>query len=74
MNYMDIVQKVATELGYMTPEGKLDLLDSISVVDFMTELENKAKIKIPPPQATPEHFQTLETVAQFLTMLHGRAK
>ena len=51
------------EITYDTPLISSGYVDSFSMVSLLVFLENKFKIKIPPSKATPEAFDSVNSIA-----------
>jgi acyl carrier protein len=49
-------------ITYDTPLISSGYVDSFSMVSLLVFLENKFKIKIPPEKATPEAFDTVNSI------------
>jgi len=49
-------------ITYDTPLISSGYVDSFSMVSLLVFLENKFKIKIPPDKATPEAFDTVNSI------------
>lgn len=64
--YMDEEDEVIT---YDTPLISSGYVDSFSMVSILVFIENKFKIKIPPADATPEAFDSVNKIVA-LTMKH----
>jgi hypothetical protein len=67
--YEPVVRTVAQSLNLVGPDGRLAHLDSLSIVDFVTELEASAGIEIPTTSMRAEEFASIETIAALLTRL-----
>lgn len=50
------------DITYDTPLISSGYVDSFSMVSLLVFLENKFKIKIPPNKATPEAFDTVNSI------------
>jgi len=50
------------EITYDTPLISSGYVDSFSMVSLLVFLENKFKIKIPPDKATPEAFDSVNSI------------
>jgi acyl carrier protein/D-alanine--poly(phosphoribitol) ligase subunit 2 len=50
------------DITYTTPLISSGYVDSFSMVSLLVFLENKFKIKIPPEKATPEAFDTVNSI------------
>jgi acyl carrier protein len=57
--YMEDEDEVIT---YDTPLISSGYVDSFSMVSLLVFLENKFKIKIPPEKATPEAFDSVNSI------------
>jgi acyl carrier protein/D-alanine--poly(phosphoribitol) ligase subunit 2 len=51
------------EITYDTPLISSGYVDSFSMVSLLVFLENKFKIKIPPSKATPEAFDSVNSIS-----------
>jgi len=54
------------ELGYDTPLISGGIVDSFSMVSLKRFLENKYKISIPDDKATPEAFDTVDSIVDLV--------
>jgi hypothetical protein len=72
MDYAELVRSVAHGLNLLDGDGRLVALDSLSIVDFVTELEASAQIEIPTTSMRAEEFASIETIAALLTRLAAR--
>lgn len=54
------------EITFETPLISGGIVDSFSMVSLLVFLENKYNIKIPPDEATPEAFDTVDNIAILL--------
>ena len=61
-----MVTQAVIELGYMDPRGQLQPLDSVSVIDLVTALEQASGLQFPMPDLRPEHFESLQSVSAFM--------
>ena len=50
------------EISFDTPLISSGYVDSFSMVSLLVFLENKFKIKIPPDKATPEAFDSVNSI------------
>ena len=50
------------DITYNTPLISSGYVDSFSMVSLLVFLENKFKIKIPPEKATPEAFDSVNSI------------
>jgi len=49
---------------------KLGVLDSFSLVDFVSLLEEQFGIKVPDSDVNPENFRSIQTIEQYVSA-HG---
>jgi acyl carrier protein len=68
---IEIARTVAAELNLLNEGGELVRLDSLSIADFVTELERSAGIEIPASALEAEAFRSLETIAALLQRLRA---
>jgi len=61
--YIDSEDEVIT---YDTPLISSGYVDSFSMVSLLVFLENKFKIKIPPAEATPEAFDSVNKIVELV--------
>jgi len=61
--YMEDEDEVIT---YDTPLISSGYVDSFSMVSLLVFLENKFKIKIPPEKATPEAFDSVNSIVDLV--------
>ena len=54
------------EITYDSPLISSGYVDSFSMVSLLVFLENKFKIKIPPEKATPEAFDSVNKIVEFV--------
>lgn len=54
------------DITYNTPLISSGYVDSFSMVSLLVFLENKFKIKIPPEKATPEAFDTVNSIVELV--------
>ncbi|MDZ7739358.1 MAG: acyl carrier protein [Bacteroidales bacterium] len=59
------------EVTYDTPLITSGHVDSFSMVSLLVFLENRFKIKIPPEKATPEVFDTVNSIADLVMEYTG---
>ena len=69
MNYAEIVTTAANNLRLLDGQGKLGVLDSLSLLDMISELEALTNIVIPTSEIRADVFSTIEGIAQLLTRL-----
>lgn len=64
LNYVikEYLEDEDVEITYDTPLISSGYVDSFSMVSLLIFLENKFKIKIPPSKATPEAFDTVNSI------------
>ena len=64
LNYVkkEYIEDDDTEITYDTPLISSGYVDSFSMVSLLVFLENKFKIKIPSSKATPEAFDTVNSI------------
>jgi acyl carrier protein len=54
------------QITYDTPLISSGYVDSFSMVSLLVFLENKFKIKIPPDRATPEAFDSVNSIVELV--------
>lgn len=59
------------EITYDTPLISSGHVDSFSMVSLLVFLENRFKIKISPEKATPETFDTVNSIADLVMEYKG---
>ena len=64
LNYVkkEYLEDEDEDISYDTPLISSGYVDSFSMVSLLVFLENKFKIKIPPSKATPEAFDTVNSI------------
>jgi acyl carrier protein/D-alanine--poly(phosphoribitol) ligase subunit 2 len=64
LNYVkkEYLEEGDDDISYDTPLISSGYVDSFSMVSLLVFLENKFKIKIPPEKATPEAFDTVNSI------------
>jgi acyl carrier protein/D-alanine--poly(phosphoribitol) ligase subunit 2 len=64
LNYVkkEYLEDEDEDITYDTPLISSGYVDSFSMVSLLVFLENKFKIKIPPSKATPEAFDTVNSI------------
>ena len=65
----ELVIRAAARLKLLTPEGRLQQLDSMSLVDFVTELEGEVGKTFPASALTIEAFESVESVIDLVDRL-----
>jgi len=63
------VLDVARALNLLNSNEALVRLDSLSIVDFVDQLERATGISIPMSDMLPHHFESIESVSTLLTSL-----
>jgi acyl carrier protein len=69
MNHLETVVTAAGALKLLDASGKLVPLDSLSVLDLITEIETISSITIPTAEIRAESFESVQTVAALLDRL-----
>jgi acyl carrier protein len=64
------VREAAVSLQLTTPEGDLKALDSLAMIDLVTELERTTDVKIPTSALRPGAFQSMHSLASLLVSLN----
>ncbi len=67
MDDLSLVTNIAKKLKFLDGDGRLKRLDSMSILDFVVELETALSLEIPTAILRQEVFDSLETVAAMLT-------
>jgi acyl carrier protein len=67
--YIETVTEAARNLRLLDSASKLVVLDSLSILDLITELETVTKLSIPTAEIRDEVFKSIETVAELLGRL-----
>ena len=64
LNYVikEFLEDGDEEIDYNTPLISSGYVDSFSMVSLLVFIENKFKIKIPPSEATPEAFDSVNKI------------
>lgn len=73
-DYVKTVTDAATSLKLLDAEGKLIPLDSLSVLDLITEIETLTQITIPTADIRADIFESVESVASLLTRLSASSR
>jgi acyl carrier protein len=71
MKYQDVVSRTAKQLGLLDPKGRLQHLDSLTMIDFVLELEGATSVSIPTASLGEAQFESIESVAQMLEELES---
>jgi acyl carrier protein len=68
LNYVksEYLEDEDEEITYDTPLISSGYIDSFSMVSLLVFLENKFKIKIPPAKATPEAFDSVNSIVSLV--------
>jgi acyl carrier protein len=69
MKYLQTVIESAQRLNLFAPDGKLIALDSLTLVDFVVELEKVSGITIPTSSMSEAALASVESVAELLSEL-----
>lgn len=71
VKHVAMVRDVARSMNLLDEHERLISLDSLSMLDFVVELERTASIKIPHDSLRPQTFSSLESVAQLIAELRS---
>jgi acyl carrier protein len=71
INLRDVVRDVAEKLFLLDPHGELVPLDSLTLVDFVGNLERTTGLVVPTSAITEEAFASIERVASLLVSIQG---
>ena len=69
MAHVQTVINAARKLSLLDGNGKLIVLDSLAVIDLVTELEDVMRLSIPPEEINTEVFRSVEDIAALLDRL-----
>jgi len=69
MDLVAIVREAASSMKLVDEGGKLKKLDSLTVIDFVVELERASGLEIPSTALRSETFESIETIAEMLEEL-----
>ena len=69
MDYAKVVAEVAKGLNLLDKGGNLAALDSLSVLELITSIEDATMIIIPTVEIRAEVFESIESVAALLARL-----
>lgn len=69
MKNEDTVREVAAKLGMLDASGNLMEMDSLTVLDFVTELEGKIGKTIPTVHVRRSNFESVKAVSVLLDQL-----
>jgi acyl carrier protein len=69
LNYVisEYLEDSDEEITYDTPLISSGYVDSFSMVSLLVFIENKFKIKIPPAKATPEAFNSVNSIVALVS-------
>lgn len=69
LNYVinEYIEDEDETITYDTPLISSGFVDSFSMVSLLVFLENKFKIKIPPNKATPEAFDSVNSIVSLVS-------
>ena len=79
MNQMETILKILKEandqIDYAAEKSLIDggLIDSLELMEIITDLEDAFGIEIGMEEVTPENFNSVEAIAQLVTRLGGKA-
>lgn len=69
MPHKDLVASVARTLKLVDSEGKLVVLDSLSLLDLVSELENETGLEIPTSELRVDTFSSIDNIAALLARI-----
>ena len=69
MNWVEVVETTARNMGGLDEQGRLKALDSLTLIDFIVELESAGNVEIPSDALRADTFASVESVAQLLATL-----
>jgi acyl carrier protein len=74
LNYVieEYISDESEKITYDTPLISSGLIDSFSMVSLLVFIERKFKIKIPPAQATPEAFNSVNSIVNLIDQYIGK--
>ena len=78
-NVMSYLNENAESAGVAAPQFKDDLfklgvLDSFTLVDFVSILEDQYSIAISDSDVNPENFRSIEVIEQYVNSRRGQAR
>ncbi|CAN5849057.1 hypothetical protein BH11MYX2_BH11MYX2_20710 [soil metagenome] len=73
MSFVQVVTDVARDLKLLDPAGKLVVLDSLTIVDMIADLEVKTNVMIPSSDIRNEVFSSIESIVKMLERLSAEA-
>jgi len=68
-NNEEIVRRIATKLNALDENGRLVELDSLTVLDFVTELEEALGKSLPATQIRRSNFESVSAIVALLDQL-----
>ena len=72
-SYVEVVTVALKKLGLLSPTGTMLRVDSLTLVDFIVELEDGSGLRIDVAELTDEAFESIETLAEMLTNIAQKA-
>jgi acyl carrier protein len=70
MNYREKISQVLAAAGIQpSPDGSLPEIDSLEVMNLVSQLEEAVGMMIPGDELVPENFKTVDGVAALLTRM-----
>jgi hypothetical protein len=66
------VRSIAQRLGLLLPDGDLTRLESLSIVEFVSELEHVLRVEVPTAALNESSFGSLQSVTAMLRPLLAR--
>ncbi len=71
MTAQETVTSVARTMDILDASGTLMKLDSLTMIDFVVELERVAEVEIPSASLTESSFSSIEAIAELIQKLKG---
>lgn len=65
LNVDQVVRDILQKLRLLDPNGKLTLVDSLSVIDIVQALEQALHAKIPTSALEMDNFKSVESMTEF---------
>jgi acyl carrier protein len=72
MDFVPVVRQTASEMRLLDATGNLKRLDSLTIIDFVVQLEAASGVEIPTVVLRHDTFESIETVAEMLQELKER--
>lgn len=69
MSNEEIVREIAVKLAMLDPDGNLLEMDSLTVLDFVTELESRTSKTIPATHVRRTSFESIQSIVAMLEQL-----